>query len=227
MIKRICLTLAVIIFAPFPDCFGIQPNVQLANSVVKIVARSAENKIQMGSGVVIAADKVVTNCHVTRAAQSISLLKSGYRFEVVAQAKIPELDTCVLLTQTLPLPTAPLADLKQISIGTDISIFGYPYALGIRGMAGTIINLHHYQGQKIIEIDSGFMQGASGGGVFNGKGELVGLMTFIGKEAKQFHFYAIPATWVASVLTEKFSPVASFSELSFWESGKFNYLALP
>lgn len=215
------------VFLGQSNCFGFSPNPLLANSVVKIHAVDRDNKLNAGSGVVIASDKVATNCHVTRTARKIFLTKSGQRYPVFKQAKLAELDTCILQTEKLPLPSAPLAATASVKTGADITIFGYPYALGIRGMAGKVIHLHHFGDSKIIEINTGFMQGASGGGVFNQDGKLIGLMTFIGKIKGDYHFYVIPANWLANALKTDFVPIAAFSELSFWESGKFEHLALP
>ena len=98
---------------------------------------------------------------------------------------------------------------------------GYPYALNLRMTRGKVIGLHPYAQDQIIEINAGFNHGASGGGVFNSSGELIGLMTFMGREQGAMHFYVIPASWLAMGLEKEFVPLRSFSARSFWEKGDF------
>lgn len=166
-------------------------DIGLSRSVVKIMALSANGKQNMGSGVVIGSNKIATNCHVTRTSSRAYLLKEGQRYSVLAQAALPEFDVCILKTEPLPLPVANLASLETIQTGDDIAIFGYPYALGMRMLTGQINGLHTFQQDQIIEINTGFTHGASGGGVFNSRGNLIGLITFIGKQDKRMHFYAV------------------------------------
>jgi S1-C subfamily serine protease len=200
---------------------AIQPDVHLSLSVVKVIASTPAGKNHMGSGVIIAPNKIATNCHVTREASRISVTKSGESYKVIKQAALPEYDVCILESTALPLPNASLADKDSLTIGSEIYLYGFPYALGMRSMPGSVVALHRHGEAPVIEIDAGFMQGASGGGIFNGKGELVGLTTFMGRDGKQFHFYAIPAEWLAKALHEPFMPVHAFQQLSFWENGSF------
>jgi len=141
-------------------------SVDLSRSVVKIMAISPSGKQNMGSGVVIAHNKIATNCHVTRIARRAYIIKEDRLYAVLAQAAIPELDVCILETAPVTLPIASLVTPDSIKIGVDITISGYPYALGIRTMPGSIIALHPFAEDAIIEINSGFIHGASGGGVF-------------------------------------------------------------
>jgi serine protease Do len=86
---------------------------------------------------------------------------------------------------------------------------------------GKVIGLYPYGDDQIIEIDAGFNQGASGGGVFDSCGKLVGLMTFMGPEAGTIHFYVIPAAWLAMALDQEFAPLKPFKDRSSWEKGDF------
>ena len=203
------------------------PDLSLIRSVVKVVVLSETGKQSLGSGVIIDNNIVATNCHVTRAAKSAFLVKEDSHYNVIAQAALPELDVCLLKTQAIAQPTVTLADIANLHLGDKITMLGYPFALGIRMRMGAIIGLHDYHSAKIIEIDTGFMQGASGGGVFNKKNELVGLMTFMGKDQSKIHYYVIPASWLALGLKEQFKPLQAFSKRSFWEKGRFEHLRNP
>ena len=222
-LSKPCLSILIFGFL-FPSVLkATPPDVQLAKTIVKIIAHTSNGKSNMGSGVIIATNKVATNCHVTRIAQQIIVVKSGQYYPAMAQAALPELDVCLLQTKKMSLPNAPLADGDNLKPGDDINIYGYPLALDMRVMNGAIVELHQYNDQKIIEINAGFMQGASGGGVFNHAGELIGITTFMGRRQDGYHFYAIPVAWLNHALKVKFQPIKPFTNLSFWESGKFKH----
>lgn len=199
----------------------------LSRSVVKIMAISQSGTQNLGSGVVIDHDKIATNCHVTRAAVRAYLLKESQLHAVRAEAALPEFDVCILETGTVTLPAVPLANPDTVVPGDQITIIGYPLALGIKMKKGSVIRLHPHADDEIIEISAGFKQGASGGGVFNDNGELIGLMTFMGRHDKQVHYYAVPVTWLARVLEQTFVPMRTFSERSFWEKGDFEHRPEP
>lgn len=189
--------------------------------VVKIQALSANGKQYLGSGVVIAPDTIATNCHVMRTANRAFVIQPERLYPVLAQAAMPELDVCILKTNHLGLPMAELVDGEPQHIGDDIVLSGYPFGLGLRMKQGKITGLHPHEEDAIIEINAGFNHGASGGGVFDHNGNLIGLMTFMGPEAGVFHFYAIPAAWLAQGLEQAFVPLKPFSGRSFWEKGDF------
>jgi S1-C subfamily serine protease len=200
----------------------VEPNgIELSRSIVKIQALSVSGKQSMGSGVVIAPNTIATNCHVTRTANRAYIIEEERLYPVLAQAAIPEFDVCILKTEPFTLPVATLAESEPLKIGDDITISGYPYALNLRTMGGKVVGLHPYNQDRIIEINAGFNHGASGGGVFNSSGKLIGLMTFMGQEKGGLHFFVIPASWLVMGLEKEFVPLRSFSARSFWEKGDF------
>lgn len=192
-----------------------------SRTIVKIQAISNGNKQNLGSGVVIAPDVVATNCHVVRKAKRAFVIQPERLYPVHSVAILANLDVCLLKARRLKLTPAELVESESIYIGDDIVLAGYPFALSLSLKRGKVTGLFPYQKDKIIEINAGFNHGASGGGVFNSDGKLIGLMTFMGPEAGAFHFYAIPATWLTTGLEQEFVPLKPFSERSFWEKGDF------
>lgn len=192
-----------------------------SRSTVKIQAISLGGRQNLGSGVVIAPNLIATNCHVVRKASRVFLSQPERLYKVRSQATLPEFDVCILQTDHLDLPAADLAESESVKIGDDIILSGYPFALSLSMKRGKVTALHPYGDGRIIEINTGFNHGASGGGVFNSKGKLIGLMTFMGSEDGVMHFYVIPATWLAMGLEQEFSPLKPFKDRSFWENGGF------
>ncbi|MCH9699697.1 MAG: serine protease [Gammaproteobacteria bacterium] len=196
-------------------------NFQLSSSVIKVVASSGNNKTQLGSGVVVDHNLVATNCHVMRRASNAHLLKAGKRYPVIAQSVLSRYDVCILKTRNLDLPSSTLNPHNHPVIGEPVVLFGYPLGLGMRFLQGTVQGLHLYQGDHIIEVNTGFLQGASGGGVFNQQGQLIGLATFMSRNKDNLHFFVIPANWIKQAQQGQFKAVSPFREKSFWEKGEF------
>lgn len=196
-------------------------NFQISTSVIKVVASSGNNKTHLGSGVVIDHNLVATNCHVMHQATNAHLLKAGKRYPVIAQSVLSKYDVCILKTRNLNLPVSVLNPHKHPVIGEPVILFGNPLGLGMRFLQGTVQALHSYQDDHIIEVNSGFLQGASGGGVFNQKGQLIGLATFMTRDKNDLHFFVIPANWIKQAQQGQFKTVSPFSEKSFWEKGEF------
>jgi serine protease Do len=197
------------------------PALDPGRSTVKIQAITSDGKQNLGSGVVIGPNLIATNCHVVRKAKRAYLSQPDRLYPVLAQAALPEFDVCILKTDHLNLPTAELAESEDINIGDDIMLSGYPFALSLSMRKGKVIGLYPYGDSQIIEINAGFNHGASGGGVFDSHGKLIGLMTFMGPEAGTLHFYVIPVSWLVQGLQQEFAPLKPFPELGFWEKGNF------
>jgi S1-C subfamily serine protease len=182
---------------------------------------STAGRQNLGSGVVIAADKVATNCHVVRNARKINIIVPEGVYPVDKVSALPQFDACILATNNLNIPVAELANTETMEIGDTIVVVGFPFGQGMRMATGNITELHPFPDDPIIEINAGFNHGASGGGVFNNTGNLIGLMTFMGPESGSIHFYAIPSSWLVAALDNQFLPVKPFLERSFWEKGEF------
>ncbi len=219
------LSISIVIGLIISSCSQIQKFESTSfgpgRSTVKIQAVSADGKQNLGSGVVIGPNLIATNCHVVRNAKRAYLSQPDRLYPVIAEAALPELDVCILETDRLDLPAADMAESEAVEVGDDIVLSGYPFALSLRMMRGKVSGLHPYGDDHIIEINAGFNHGASGGGVFDSSGKLIGLMTFMGPEAGAMHFYVIPAAWLAMGLEQEFFPLKSFSGRSFWEKGDF------
>jgi serine protease Do len=202
-----------------------RPNLMWGRSVVKVMADSKSGRVSMGSGVVVARDRVATNCHVTRSGESIVVSKGITRYPVVAQSALPEQDVCVLHTLNLELPAAKLGRISQVVPGDEVFVFGFPAAVGLGMIRGVVRELHAMGDDFILETDAGFMRGTSGGALFTAQGDLIALPTFMQNDESGGHFYAVPVEWVRQALSLNAAPVAAFSGLTFWENGRFATLS--
>lgn len=184
-------------------------------SVVKVIAYSAKGRMSFGSGVVVSPEKVLTNCHVIFKAKRIILKKSGANYPVISQRIASELDLCLLRTEHLPLPAIDPGLLETLQTGDAVYAYGYPNGRGLSYRPGRIKNLHPYRDSKLLEIDIGIKQGASGGGLFNYDGQLVGITTFY-RNDNGGKYFAVPLSWLEILLQKPEQAIAPFKGKPFW-----------
>lgn len=165
--------------------------------VVKVHAHSAQGKTALGSGVMVGPGEVATNCHVTRNASSIVVRKGGIWLNVQAQRANMGRDLCLLTVPAASaIPYAPLRSVNEVAPGQTVYSVGFPGGAGSMFANGKIHGLHDFDGAKVIETTTGFNLGASGGALFDDRGQLLGLTTFRARGSRDNHFYAIPVNWL-------------------------------
>lgn len=190
----------------------------LAGSVLRIEAPRPSGGYSIGSAVAVSPNQVITNCHVTRDAQAINVVRGGVRWPVSAQVANAERDLCLLTVPSLVAPVARLGSAGSLAIGQMLTALGYTGGLGIQISDGEVIELHRHDGGHVIQSSNWFSSGASGGGLFDERGLLVGILTFRlrGGEA---HYYAAPVEWVQPLIDSASTPatVINPSALPYWQ----------
>jgi hypothetical protein len=186
-------------------------------SVVKIHAHS-QGRTAFGSGVMVGPGEVVTNCHVTRHADSIEVRKGGVWLSVQSQHANIGRDLCLLRVPAVGIPVAPMRSVKDVVPGQVVYSIGFPGGAGSMFANGKIHGLHSFDGSRVIETTTGFNLGASGGALFDDDGRLLGITTFRARGSRDSHFYAIPSDWVEDLRRqppEAVAPLATTVE-PFW-----------
>jgi len=192
---------------------------KLAPSLARVEANKASGGYAFGTAVAIAPDRVVTNCHVTREAQAIYVVKGGFRWDARAQLADVDHDLCLLWVPGLDARAAPLATSAGLHVGQPVAAIGYGGATGIHVSIGDVIGLHALDGGRVIRSSAAFSGGASGGGLFDEDGRLVGILSFR-LPAKGAYFFSIPVEWFRerALGLSRYQPVAPLGEArSFWE----------
>jgi serine protease Do len=191
---------------------------RLGRSVLRIEAVNGSGRVAIGSGVIVAQDRVVTNCHVTRHATRVTVVHGSARASAEAQAAEVAHDMCLLRVPGLQAAAVPLAKAQGLRQGQAVVALGYTGGTGLQISNGSVVALHRWDGSHVIQSSNGFTSGASGGGLFDGNGALVGILTFRLRGGKA-HYYAAPADWLIDDLREEpfFAPVQPLSGRAFWE----------
>jgi len=215
------LGLVLVFCAPVAraDALALRAAMQkLAPSVVRIeAARGDRGRNGTGSGVVVARERVATNCHVVRDAASVAVLSGARRWEATARQAHPQHDVCILTVPGLGLQPVDLAATDSIPVGSPVMALGYSGGFGLSPSTGTITATHAFDGAYVVQSDAGFSSGASGGGLFDESGHLLGLLTFR-LPARGAYFFSVPVEWVtlaASAEVTDINPIVGVT--SFWE----------
>lgn len=194
----------------------------LSASVLKIEALRAQGGFSLGSGVVVAPEKIVTNCHVTRDAVKINVLRGGVRWRAAAQRSDVDHDLCLLHVPGLQAKSAALGRTDRLQQGQPVIALGYTRGMGMQSSQGEVLALHRFDGGRVIQSSNWFNSGASGGGLFDEDMRLVGILTFRLRSGEA-HFFAAPAEWVLAMLDapgrEEYKDVVPdrSQQLAYWQ----------
>jgi serine protease Do len=169
---------------------------RVAASVIRVVANVPGVGMSYGSGVVLPGGRVATNCHVIPASRKAAVLDAGSRIEADSTAGDVGADLCVLHTGMLSSPAVQLGDARNLRVGDDVIAIGFGGGSARSISSGKITALFPYRGGQVIRSTAAFRQGASGGGLFDRNGNLVGITTFYRRGGTEFSFFAIPVEWI-------------------------------
>ena len=169
--------------------------VPVSASVVRVEAGREQGGLSVGSGVTVAPSIVVTNCHVTRDAATIRISGGGSVWTVTGQYADGVHDLCFLHAPSWSGRPARLGERESLQLGQAVAAIGFTGGTGKTFRFGRVQALHSLDGGRVIESDTAFTSGASGGGLFDASGALVGLLTFR-LRGSTGGYYSLPVHWI-------------------------------
>ena len=169
---------------------------KVAASVVRVVAHVPGVGTSFGSGVVLPGGRVVTNCHVMPDSRRVAVLDGAARTEADSTTGDLAADLCVLNTGALSAPAVHAGNAGSLQVGDEVVAIGFGGGAARSISVGRVTGLFSYRGGQVIRSSAAFRQGASGGGLFDRHGNLVGITTFYRRGGTEFSFFAIPVEWI-------------------------------
>ena len=220
--RRVALAFAsalLMFSAPLHAEIDRDTQLRLAPSVMKVEVLTRAG-YGLGSAVLIGHDELVTNCHVTRQAIAINVLQGGLRHAATAQASNVMQDLCLLRVPGLDGQPVALASATSLIHKQPLLGIGYSGGLGLQFIEGELVSLHRMGDGPVIRSSNFFTSGASGGGLFDAQGRLVGVLTFR-LRGGQAHYFSIPVDWIEALRghPSRFEPVGPLAGNAFWEQG--------
>jgi len=185
--------------SPFGQFFGQQFGPHMR------IQREPQIEHGMGSGVVISPDGyIVTNNHVVDGAVDVRVTTSDRR---ILKAKVvgtdPLTDLAVLKVDGHDMASVPWGDSKEVRPGQTVLAFGNPYGFRFTVTRGIVSAINRANPDptdrskpgEFIQTDAAINPGNSGGPLVDGRGEVVGINTFLVSPSGTFSGmgFAIPS----------------------------------
>jgi hypothetical protein len=141
-------------------------------------------------------------------------------------------DVCLLTTYGLPFKPASITKDRDLRRGQEVLSIGHSNGVPAPlTSAGAIKSTYHFEGGHVIRSSAPFRMGASGSGIFDIDGNLLGINTFK-TPGKRAYFYSLPIEWLANL--EKLPVETEFPIIgkAFWEDDDdkkpfFMQMAIP
>ena len=151
----------------------------------------------VGTGVVIVDRGIIlTNLHVVAGADRVQVVFfDGTESDADVIGLQPENDLAVLQAKTIPDDLAPatLRSTRDLAVGDDVLVVGFPFGIGPSASAGVVSGLRREhrsrEGKRLltnlIQFDAAANPGNSGGPLATMDGEVVGIVTAILNPSEQ------------------------------------------
>lgn len=186
-------------------------------SVVMIRGYNENGGLAYGSGVVVAKNKVITNCHIFRTTKQPWIARGEENYEITSVQADRWHDLCLVQGNNLPFDPAPIGDIKNVKRGQEVLSIGHSNGVpNPLTSAGQIKSIYEFDGGTVIKSNAKFTMGASGSGIFDHEGSLLGINTFK-TPGRPAYFYSLPIAWLSAI--EKLPVETKFpiTGKAFWE----------
>ncbi|MBS7790984.1 serine protease [Roseococcus sp. SDR] len=155
-----------------------------------------------GSAVAVGPRHVLTNCHVVRAGAAIRLVRGRDSLPASVSAMDLEGDRCVLQTEADRLtPIRHLRPHGDLRVGERIYAIGAPLGLELTLTEGILSALRSRGGIALVQSSATVAPGSSGGGLYDARGNLIGITTFgVGRQGGLEFAIAPEGFWTIPLL---------------------------
>jgi hypothetical protein len=158
---------------------GTQLFGRLAPSMWRVECKLESGFVQ-GSAVAVTKSTLVTNCHVIEGALKIVVTQDKKERVAKVSASDPVKDRCVLeVAETDLVPVAGVRPYVDLKVGEPLYTLGAPSGLELSLANGILSALREDQGVRYVQTTAPISPGSSGGGLFDARGNLVGITTLV------------------------------------------------
>ncbi len=186
--------------------------------IVLIRGHNNSGGLAYGSGVVVGKDKVITNCHVFRSTKEPWISRGEDTYQITSVKADTWHDLCLVTTSPLPFKPVIIGKSTDLKRGQEIVAFGHSNGVPAPLTSnGSVKALYNDVSGKVIRSTAKFAMGASGSGLFDTEGRLVGINTFkTAGRTGSIHF-ALPIEWLDQL--EKQTETSTFPIIgkALWE----------
>ena len=158
---------------------------RLAPSIYTVAAVSSQ-----GSAVAISAKELVTACHVVSHGRTVTLINGATTLKADIVGADLATDRCFLRVQDGDLVPVPgFREYSTLSVGEAVYTIGSPRGLAHTLGAGLLSGLRTGENKaEYIQITAPLSAGSSGGGLFDDRGNLIGVTSFTIPDSQSLNF---------------------------------------
>ncbi len=143
----------------------------------------------LGSAVAVGQNTLITNCHMISNPSNISLRQNNNRIPAQLVSADRGGDRCILrVDAALPGYVLSARGHAGLRVGEDVAAIGNPKGLDTSLSRGLIAQKRQKSGRAYIQTDAALSSGSSGGGLFDSRGNLVGITTFTISDGESLNF---------------------------------------
>jgi serine protease Do len=143
-----------------------------------------------GSAVAVSSQEAITNCHIVINAKSIILSNAAKKLTAEVVSADPTTDRCYLKVRDGELdPVSGIRDYTSLAVGEVVFTIGSPKGFVNSLGSGLLSGLRKSEGEAdYIQITAPVSEGSSGGGLFDDRGNLIGVTTFTVRDSQNLNF---------------------------------------
>lgn len=209
-------------FTPIAHAFDKEKLLGSFFSIVMIRGYNPDGSLAYGSGVIVAKNKVLTNCHIFRQTKEPWISRGEDSFTIASIQADRYHDLCLITADNLPFPPAVIGSVNDMKKSEEIIAIGHSSASPAPITSfGALKSVYPYEGANVIRSSARFAMGASGSGLFDGQGRLIGINTFK-TPGRNAYFYALPVEWLASLEKQPAETQYPIDGKTFWEEEDAN-----
>ena len=166
---------------------------ELSSSVYTVAVPNSQ-----GSAVAISSRELVTNCHVVAFAKVVTLINGDRTLSADVVSADQATDRCFLRIQSGELKSVPgVREYSSLTVGEGVYTIGSPRGLINTLGSGLLSGLRiSDDGIEYIQVSAPLSDGSSGGGLFDDRGNLIGVTTFTIRDSQPHRNFGneLPAT---------------------------------
>ena len=216
--RAFILTTAILTAMPSAFAMDTAKMMDAFYSVVMIRGYNATGGLAYGSGVVVGENKVLTNCHVLRATKQPWVSRGEDTYSITGVKVDAWHDLCLVSTFSMPFKPVVLGKSTDLKRGQEVAAIGHSNGVPAPlTSSGAVKALFDSDKGKVIRSSAKFMMGASGSGLFDLQGRLVGINTFKTAGLGGSIHYALPIEWLEVLEKQTETTVFPVTGKALWE----------
>lgn len=176
---------------------SVQKAVYVLMSAANLQSILAQTNTTQGSAVAVTPRIALTNCHVIHKNRVHVLVREDEVFEARVVYNDESSDRCALEIKSGSLQPVPgIRPYATLTVGERVYTVGSPRGLENTLGEGIISGLRGKPGFDLVQTSAPISPGSSGGGLFDAAGNLIGITTFLVRDAQNLNFaVAADAFW--------------------------------